>query len=511
MYRIQRSSINMLSSAAGYVIPMLVNLITTPLLLRGLGEAAYGLQSLVAVIIGYLTFMDMGLDLPVTKLLAEDRARKDVDAENCLLSTTMQLYVAIGLLGMIAIMLLAEWFVRSIFQVPEGLVSQAVIVFRLAGIGFVGSVGMSWGRAVAMGLHRFDLNYSVSVVASTAGTLIGLGVVYAGYGVVGYVLIRVIFTALTGPIYFILTRHLLPSFHFVLGVHRPTLRRVSGYVGYGAFNRVTSSFVSRLDQTLLGVWVGVTAAGIYSVPLMLVNSLGYMLAYMLGFIFPMASELQSLGQMDRLRDIFIRSSQFIAALAGLFFIPMFVLGDLFLALWTPTISTKAAGVLQLLALAGYIGTLTATLPNSVMVGLGKMCQFTIYTTIRAVALATFCVIFIRPLGIEGAGWALLFTCSVDIVYFYIFLRRYIQITPLLLLGKAYLKPILLGVIFAALTFLCRPFVISWIGFGAVGIGLLVIYLTVGFVVGVFGEAEKRVLMILYDSAKDRVSRVQSSL
>ncbi|MGA2775467.1 MAG: oligosaccharide flippase family protein [Candidatus Omnitrophota bacterium] len=505
MNRLQRSSVNMLSSVAGYSVPMLVSFITTPLLLRALGEAAFGLQSLVAVIVGYLMFMDMGLDLPIIKFLAEDRARQDAKSENRLLSTTLQLYAGIGLAGMVVIMLLADWFARSVFKVPDDLVGQAVIVFRLAGIGFLGSVGMSWGRAAAMGVQRFDLSYSVSVVLSTAGTLIGLGVVYAGYGVVGYVLIRVIFTALAGPIYFILTRHLLPSFRFVLGVDCATLRRVRGYVGYGTFNRITSSLVSRLDQTLLGVWVGVAAAGIYSVPFMLMTSLGYILAYMLGFIFPMASELQSLGQIDRLRDIFIRSSQFIVALAGLVFIPLFVLGDLFLTLWTPTISAKAAGVLQLLALAGYIGTLTTTLPNNMMVGLGKMRQFTIYATIRAVALAAFCFIFIRPLGIEGAGWALLFTCSVDVIYFVIFLRRYIQISPSLLLQKAYLKPVLLGVAFAALTFLCRPFAISWIGFGAVGIGLLVIYIKVGFIVGVFGESEKRATMILYNLVMNKIT------
>ncbi len=494
----------MLSSAAGHAVPMLVNLITTPLLLRGLGEAAYGLQSLVAVIIGYLTFMDMGLDLPVTKLLAEDRARKDVDAENCLLSTTLQLYVIIGLVGMVAIMSLAGWFVRSVFQIPEDLDNQAVTVFRLAGIGFLGSVGMSWGRAVAMGLHRFDLNYSVSVVLGTAGTLIGLGVVYAGYGVVGYVLIRVIFTALAGPIYFILTRNLLPSFRFVLGVHRTTLRRVSGYVGYGAFNRVTSSLVSRLDQTLLGVWVGVAAAGIYSVPLMVVNSFGNMLAYMLGFIFPMASELQSLGQMDRLRDIFIRSSQFIAALAGLVFIPLFVLGDLFLALWTPTISAQATGVLRLLALAGYIGTLTATLPNNVMVGLGKMRQFTIYATIRATVLALLCFILIRQLGLEGAGWALLLTCSVDAVYFAIVVRCYLQITLIQLFQQAYLKPMVLGIGFTGLSFLTRPFATSWFGLGSVGIALGLIYIAMGYAIGVFGETEIRAVRGLYKIASQPI-------
>jgi O-antigen/teichoic acid export membrane protein len=489
--RLQRSSVNMLSSAAGYTVPMLVNLITTPPLLQALGEAAYGLQSLVAVIIGYLTFMDMGLDLPIIKLLAADRARRDADAESHLLSTTLQLYGVIGLAGMLGIMLSADWLARSVFQVPADLVDQAVTVFRLAGIGFLGSVGMSWGRAVAMGLQRFDLSYSVSIVLSTAGTLIGLGVVYAGYGVVGYVLSRTIFTTLAGPTYFLLTRRLLPDIRFRLGIHRATLRKVSGYIGYGTFNRIVSSLVSRLDQTLLGIWVGVAAVGIYAIPFLLVSSLSYMLAYMLGFIFPMASELQSLGQMDQLRDIFMRASRFNAALAGLIFIPLFVLGDQFLMLWTPSIAAQAAGVLRLLALAGYIGTLTASLTNNVMVGLGRMRQFTIYITIRAMVLAGFCFILIRPLGLEGAGWALLLTCSVDVVYLIIVLRRYLQIAPWRLFQRAYLRPILLGIGFAGLAFLARPLATSWLGLGLVGVALASVYFAAGFAIGVFGETEKR--------------------
>jgi O-antigen/teichoic acid export membrane protein len=469
-------------------------LITTPLLLHALGEAAYGLQSLVAVVIGYLAFMDMGLDLPIIKLLAEDRARQDADAESHLLSTTLQLYAVIGLAGMSGIVLLADWFARSVFQVPADLVDQAVMVFRLAGIGFLGSVGMSWGRAVAMGLQRFGLTYSVSVVLSTAGTLIGLGVVYAGYGVVGYVLTRVVFTTLAGPIYFLLTRRLFPGFRFRHGIDRATLRRVSGYVGYGMFNRITRSLVGRLDQTLLGIWVGVAAAGIYAIPFLLMNSFGYMLAYMLGFIFPMASELQSLGQMDRLCDIFIRASKFIAALAGLIFIPLLVLGDLFLTVWAPSIATQAAGVLRLLAVAGYVGSLTASLTNNVVVGLGRMRQFTIYTTIRSVVLAIFCFFFIHALGLVGAGWALLLTCSVDIVYLVIVLRRYLQIAPLQLFQRAYLKPMLLGIGFAGLTFLLRPFATSWLGLGLVGSVLGLAYVIVAFVIGVFGETEKRAVI-----------------
>jgi len=470
---------------------MLVNLIVTPLLLDALGEAAFGLQSLVAVVIGYLTFMDMGLDLPITKLLAEDRARQDIDAESQLLSTTLQLYAVIGLAGMSAITLSADWLAHSLFHMPPGLVDQAVMVFQLAGIGFLGSVGMSWGRAVTMGLQRFDLTYSVSVVLSTAGTLIGLGVVYAGYGVVGYVLSRTVFTILAGPIYFLLTRRLLPGVRFRQWIHRATLRRVSSYLGYGTLNRIIGSLGGRIDQTLIGIWVGVAAAGIYAVPFLLVSSCGYMLAYMLGFIFPMASELHSLGQMDRLRDIFVRMSKFSAALAGLVFIPLIVLSDQFLTIWTPGIATQAAGVLRLLALAGYIATLTASLTNSVVVGLGQMRQFTIYATIRTGVLATLCFVLIRPLGIEGAGWALLLTCSVDVIYLIFVLRRYLQIAPWQLFHSAYLKSMLLGIGLAGLAFLARPFATSWPGLVLVGASLALVYVATCFAIGVFGETEKR--------------------
>jgi len=485
---------------------MLVALITTPFLLHELGEAAYGLQSLVAVIIGYLTFMDMGLDFPITKLLAEDRARQDAEAESHLLSTTLQLYGVIGLVGMSGIALLAGWFARSVFQVPAELQTDAVTVFRLAGIGFLGSMGMSWGRSVAAGLQRFDLAYSVSVVLSTSGTLIGLGAVFAGFGVVGYVLTRTACTLLAGPIYYILTRRVLPGYGFRPGLHRRTLHRVRGYVGYGAFNRTISSLVSRLDQTVIGISAGVAAAGVYAVPFMVVHSVVYMVALMLGFTFPMASELQSLGQMDRLRDIYIRASRFIAALAGLSFIPLFVLGDRIMAIWTPSIASQASGVLRLLALAGYIGTLAATLTNNLMVGLGRMRQFTIYATTRAVVLTALCLALIPPLGLQGAGWALLLTCGVDVVYFIVALRRYFLVSPLVLVRVAYLKPVLLAGGLGGLALLLRPLANSWLGLGAVGAMLVLAYVAAGFLVGVFGEMEKRAIAGLVQMALRRLKR-----
>jgi len=505
MNRLQRSSINMLSSAPGYVVPMLVNLIATPPLLRGLGEAAYGLQSLVAVIIGYLTVIDMGLDLPIIKLLAEDRAKNDIESENRMLSTTLQLYGAIGIIGMVVIVLAAEWFARSVFKVPTELIPQAKLVFRLAGIGFLGSAGMSWGRALAAGLQRFEISYGISAVSNVAGVGLGLIMVYAGHGVVGYVLVRVVVSLASVPAYWLLARRSLPSFRVKWGIDRATLRRVSGYVGYGAINRAISSLVSRLDQTLIGIWLGVAAAGIYSVPFMVVTSLGYMIAYMLGFIFPMTSELQSLGEMDHLRDIFTRATRFITALTGIIFVPLFVVGDIVLGLWVPRIAGQAAGVFRLLTLAGYLGTLCVSLTNSVVIGMGRMRQFTVYATIRGIVLGAWCLLLIRPFGLEGAGWALLLTVIVDGIYLIVALRRYLQLSPLVMFRTAYLKPMALGTALGALAWLARPLAHSWFGLVTVISVLELIYISVGYRVGVFGETEKRALAMLWQMAVRRAT------
>ena len=500
MNRLNRASINMLAGAGGYVVPMFVNLISIPLLLHGLGEAAFGLQSLVAVIIGYLTIMDMGLAWPITKYLAEDRAKNDDESANRMLNTTLHLYGMIGIIGMVVIFFAAEWLARSVFKMPVELIPQATLVFRLASIGFLGSVGISWGQALSMGLQRYEISGGVSIVSNVVGVGMGLIMVYAGYGVTSYVLVRVIVSLTSGPVYWLLARRLLPTFRIKWGIDLATLRRIRGYVGYGAINRVVSGLVSRLDQTLIGIWLGVAAAGIYSVPFLVVNSLGYMISAMLGFIFPMASELQSLKEMDSLRDIFTRATLFVSSLAGMVFIPLFVLGDIFFALWVPSIAEQATSVFRLLALASYLGVLCVCLTNNVVIGIGRIRQFTIYATIRGIVLGALCLLLIRPFGLKGAGWALLLTVTVDIVYLFIALRDYLKISPLMLFLTAYLKPMALSFILGALFWLTRPWGHSWLGLVAITSVLELIYIFVGFRLGIFGNTEKRAVMGLWNMA-----------
>jgi O-antigen/teichoic acid export membrane protein len=263
-------------------------------------------------------------------------------------------------------------------------------------------------------------------------------------------------------------------------------------------NRVLGSVISGLDKTLISMWIGVAATGIYSVPFMIANAFGYMISYMVGFVFPMASEFHSLEQMDRFTSIYIRTSRFIAGLANMIFIPLLVLGDVFLTLWIDIdFADKASGVFRLLLLSGYLGILTATLINNVVVGTGHIKEFTIYNSVRAVSLGLGCIFLIRPFGIEGAGLAVLLANIVNVIYLVIVLRRFLQIPLSFLLRTAYLKPIMLGLVLAIIALFFRPWAASWVGLIIVSVVLEIFFVIVGYIIGIFGDTEKRALLGLW--------------
>jgi O-antigen/teichoic acid export membrane protein len=484
----------MIASLLGYAVPMVISIVTTPIILNALGISAYGLVSLVNVIIGYLTVMDMGLDLPITKYLAEDRAKVDNDSANRMLNNALQLYFIIGIVGMLVIILTSNFFAYRVFKVPNDMLSEAVKVFQLAGIGFLGSVAMSWGRAVSMGVQRFEITHGVSIFTNIAGLFLGLWMIHLGYGVVGFVFMRVLLSLFAGIGYWLFARHLLPFYRFKLGFHRETLLRVREYIGYGAFNRLVGGLVSGLDKTLISAWLGVAAAGIYSMPFMLVSSLGYMISYMLGFLLPISSELHSTGEIEKLKEIFTRSTRFISALTSMVFIPILIFGDLFITLWVgPEIGYKTRHILTLLALSGVFSTLFISLSNNIIVGIGRIKQFTQYCTVRAIVLAIACFFLIKPFGIEGAGIALLLANIVDLFFLIIVLKNFLNISPCYLFKSAYLTPLLIGFIMAICTLFLRPFAYSWMGL-ILSIGLFeILYITISYKLGVFGETEKRVI------------------
>ncbi len=334
------------------------------------------------------------------------------------------------------------------------------------------------------------------MATSTVGVGVGLAAVYVGYGVIGYVLIRIVTTFLAALAYFIIARRLLPTLRLRLGIDWEMVRRVWGVTMYGLVLRMTGIVTATIDRTLIGAWLGTTAVTLYALPSLATTSLGQFIPQMMGFLFPMASELGSTGQYESMGDIFTKVARFIAAVSTITFLPVFILADPLLVLWLgPEIAVQSTPVFRLLLAASYL-TSFSVLAGTIVPGLGHFRQFTIYAVGKALVIGIGCALFIRPLGIVGAGIGVFLGSIVDMIFTLFSLQRYLHISVNQVVRRAYLPPLTVGVVLGGLVFLARPLAFSWWGMGLVLGGAGLLFVALGYAIGIFGETEKRALLMM---------------
>lgn len=494
MNRTKQTAANIITNAAGYLAPLLVNFITTPILLRFVGEDGYGLQNLALVISGYLAVMDLGMDIPITKFLAGDHAQGDYRSANRLLNTTLILYLLIGLGGFFLVFLGSDLLVNTVFDVPGKQISAALIIFQLAGAGFALNLLGSWGRAALCGMQRFDIASAIRVSTLVGASVAGIIALYMGYGLTGFVLVRVVSYGVSTIALFYYTYHLIPYFRINMKIDLETLRRVKSYVGVGFLLRAAAFITTGLDRALMGMWVSVSVVAVYAIQWSIITPSGGLLNSISAVFFPMVSELHATGRLEELKDIFRKLSRFSAAWALLIFSMLFIYGDVFLRLWVGgSIAEKSRYILPLCILSSMVGFLTQGLVNEVLVGMGKLRTFSVYIIARAAVLAVGFLIFIPWFGLIGAGLAFPLASLVDVCMFVFALKRYLGIQLGEFFRYAYMYPFFLSAFMCTVGLLVKPYVDSWVSLVITVGSLSIAYIVGAFATGILGETEKKVV------------------
>src|SRR6267142_4700563 len=81
----------------------LVLVVAMPKLVSFLGETFFGLFSLAWVVIGYLAFLDIGVNRAATKFVSEHLAEQDHESTRLIVRTALTANLVLGLAGGVAI------------------------------------------------------------------------------------------------------------------------------------------------------------------------------------------------------------------------------------------------------------------------------------------------------------------------------------------------------------------------------------------------------------------------
>ena len=81
------------------ILNMLVGLLYTPYMLRMMGQSEYGLYSLVASVISYLTVLDLGMGNAIIRYTAKFRAEGKTTEQYEMFGMFLVLYIVIGIIA----------------------------------------------------------------------------------------------------------------------------------------------------------------------------------------------------------------------------------------------------------------------------------------------------------------------------------------------------------------------------------------------------------------------------
>lgn len=327
--------IGALLSYVNIFITLVTGLIYTPILLRMLGQAEYGLYSLIGSLVGYLSILDLGLGNTIVRYTAKNRAIGDKNSEANLNGMFMALYSVIGLLTVI-IGAFLYYNLDNLFYatLTDSELDKAKIMTSLLIFNFAISFPLSVFSSHMQAYERFVFLRLGYIFRVGLNPLIVLPLLYMGYGSVMLVVISTVLNIgllLINAYYcfqYLNISFRFSSFDFVL------LKEIILYSFFIFLNMITDKIYWSTGQFILGMVSGTQSVAVYAIAMQFVTIYILFSTSISGVLLPKVTMMVANKATNlELSDLMIKIGRLQYIVIGYVF-SMFVLtGRMFLYLW----------------------------------------------------------------------------------------------------------------------------------------------------------------------------------
>lgn len=402
---------NAFANLLGAAIPAVVALATVPLVVRGLGDAGYGVYTLITAIVGYFAIIDINITAGSVKHIAAQWAQtlqphdqqKAAERIDQTITFGLLMYSALGIAGGLAVWASASWLVRDIFNVPAGLSAGATAALKLAAAGFTIGQVQAYLASVPQSLMRYDRSARLDVLFGSVVPVATVLVLMAGGGLYQVILLRVVASGVHCLLLWRTIHGLLPALR--LRWPAPALRHsLLHFSAYACLNRFAAMSYAYADKLMIGALVGVAGLALYAVAATLANRLLGLTGRLASVVFPAASALAASNELPRLARIYLKASRYLTYINGAMLLMIAVFSEPILQYWmSPDFARRGSTVLAVMALSQFFDALTA-LPSLVNDGMGHPAVTGGFALARALLGLVTVYLGVLLGGIDGAAW-----------------------------------------------------------------------------------------------------------
>lgn len=331
---------------------MLIPFFYTPIMLRLLGQAEYGLFSLSHSVVSYLSLLSFGFGTTIVRYIAKYRAEEDQDSLEKVFGFFILLYCAMAAIVLVCGFVLAN-NVEPIFN--EGLTESEQIKMRSlvlimtvsSALSFPLSVFSSMVVAYERFIFRNVLNI-LSTILVPAGNLIAL---WLGYKSVGMALAGLITSSVLLPWNIIYCRKKLGLKPKIAKIPKILIWEMARVSFYNFLGSIVDMLFWATDKVILGMLASSIAVAVYNVGATFNNMITTLSTTVSGVLAPKVTGMVvKKAKKQELTELFIRVGRLQFLVIGLVISGVVAFGKVFIVMWAGREYEEAYYILLLTAI-----------------------------------------------------------------------------------------------------------------------------------------------------------------
>lgn len=324
--------------ALNYVIILLntlVGLLYTPYMLRMLGQSEYGLYSLVASVISYLTILDLGFGNAIVRYTAKFRTEGKQAEQYEMFGMFFLLYIAIGLLVLLLGSLLF-FNVNVIFDetMTVAELGKARVMLLLLVLNLAFTFPMSIWGSIITAYERFVFPRILNIIRIVLNTVVMICLLYMGYKALALVVVQTIFNVLTLILNYIYCKKELSIKMYFRNFRWEFLKEVAIYSFWIFLNAIIDRIYWSTGQFVLGATVGTAAVAVFAVAIQLEHMYMMFSSSISSVFLPKVTGMVTTSNDKKMiSDLFIRTGRIQFIVMSLILSGFIVFGKQFILLW----------------------------------------------------------------------------------------------------------------------------------------------------------------------------------
>lgn len=313
----------------------LVGLLYTPFMLRMMGKSEYGLYSIAASIVAYLTVLDLGFGNAIVRYTAKFRAENKQEEQYEMFGMFFLLYCGVGLFALLAGGVL-YWNAENIFDASMTVneLSRTKIILALMIFNLAITFPFSLFGSIITAYEQFVFQKVIAIARIILNTVTMIALLHLGYKAIAMVVVTTIFNVLTLGLNFWYCRHYLKIKLKFAKFKWGFLKEVSIYSFWIFLNAIMDRIYWSTGQFVLGAFAGTAVVAVFAVAIQLEHMYMSFSTAISGMFLPKVTAMAVRDSDGRaISDLFVKTGRIQYCVMILILTGFFLFGRQFIHFW----------------------------------------------------------------------------------------------------------------------------------------------------------------------------------